>query len=114
VYSYYFKNNFWEYLKWNTIDKTILNFSSPYYGFCLYGITDRVISGQHVIYMLFGTLGMVIKPSKKLIIVLLPVYFALVHLPFLAYSRYMYPVCAYMIMLMASILTEKWRVENEK
>lgn len=104
VYSYYFKNNFWEYLKWNTLDKIILNFASPYYGFELYGISNRFIVGQHVIYILLGVLGGAINLSKKLIIVLIPVYFAVVHLPFLAYSRYMYPVCAYMIMLMASII----------
>jgi len=114
VYSYYFSNNFWEYLKWNTTDKTILNFAAPYYGLELYGISNRVIVAQHVIYILLGILGAAIKPTKKLIIVLIAIYFAIVHLPFLAYSRYMYPICDYMIMLMASILNEKRRVKNEK
>ena len=115
VYAYYFKNNFWEYLKWNSIDKTLMNFSTPYYGIELYGISYKVAITQHIIYMLFGVLGSLRNSKKKLIIILIPLYFAVVHLPFLAYSRYMYPVCSYMIMLMASgLLNEKLRIKNEK
>jgi len=107
VYLYYFKNNFWEYLKWNSIDKTLINFETPYYGFEIYGISHKLVISQHIIYMSLGIFGAVIKTSRKLIIVLIPVYFALIHLPFLAYSRYMYPICAYMIMLMASIVLKE-------
>lgn len=115
VYSYYFKNNFWEYLKWNTIGKTLINFTTPYYGFNIYGISYKIVIKEHIIYMILGILGSIRNTNKKLIIILIPLYFAGVHLPFLAYSRYMYPVCAYMIMLTASVmLNQKSRVENKK
>jgi len=113
VYLYYFKNNFWEYLRWNTIDKTFFNFAAPYYNGIFQNISHKFVFIQHIVYMGLGLIGAVIGVNRKLIIILLPAYFALVHLPFLAYSRYIYPVCAYMIILMASIIFKEDKESEE-
>lgn len=116
VREYNIKNNFTNYIIWNTIGKTVTNFKLGFCWFPLYNIRYTVLNIPHFIYLIISGLGTIMLLKRKstygYLIFLAIIYFNLVHLPFLAFSRYMYPVMPLVIMLGASTFMKE-RTVNE-
>jgi len=104
VFRYYLKNNTGEYIKWFLIGKTINNIKSPYYGYEIYGIDFEIVRIEHIIFVILVIAGMIkAKTTEKYLIVGLLLYFLVIHIPFLSYVRYLYPIMP-IIIPMASAL----------
>jgi len=90
-----FKNNFWRYLKWYTIDKTYLFWFTIFYWKEFSGITYSNILPYHFI-ILTGLLVIPFLLIKKFNIYFLPIsilgYFNAVHCLYMAFDRYAFPL----------------------
>lgn len=108
VFKYYLKQNSIEYIKWFLIDKPIQNLKNPYYNYNIYGIDYKTANIEHFILLLLSIIGMFISKAKnKYLIIGLVIYFLLIHIPFLSYSRYIYPVMPFIIPMAANIMEFK-------
>lgn len=104
VFRYYLKNNTGEYIKWFLIGKTINNIKSPYYGYEIYGIDFEIVRIVHLILITLSVIGIIkTKRKEKYIIIGVLIYFIVIHMPFLSYVRYLYPIMP-IIIPMASAL----------
>lgn len=93
VFKYYLKNDTANYIKWFLIGKTVNNLKSPYYGYELYGIDFETVRIIHLVLVILAIIGMIRAKSKeKYLIIGLLIYFIAIHIPFLSYVRYLYPV----------------------
>ena len=88
--------------------KTINNLKNPYYGYELYGVNFEVVRIEHLILVILSMLGMIkAKSREKYLIIGLFVYFIAIHIPFLAYVRYLYPVFPIIIPMVGNIVSKK-------
>lgn len=93
VFKYHLKNNTANYIKWFLIGKTVNNLKSPYYGYELYGINFETVRIGHLILVTLAIIGMIkVKNKEKYMLVGLLTYFIVIHIPFLSYVRYFYPI----------------------
>lgn len=93
VFKFYMKNDTANYIKWFLIGKIVSNLKNPYYGYELYGINFETIRIVHLILIILAIIGMFLtKTKKKYLIIGIFAYFIIIHIPFLAYSRYLYPI----------------------
>jgi 4-amino-4-deoxy-L-arabinose transferase-like glycosyltransferase len=110
VFDYNLKHDTWNYLNWLTIGKTVNNFLPPFLCIDLFGIKYKVVMGFHIAILLVAFLGLLLMAFKRrlngwgLFCFLIPVYYDLVHLPFLPFSRYLYPAIPFIIMCCAYFL----------
>lgn len=105
VQKYNWENNFFEYLKWNTIDKIIYNLTLPYFKSKLYGISYEAAVVQNVVYLFIALYGLITKRNKYNFFILgLVICFLIIHLPFLVWPRYMYPIFPFLIVVIASVI----------
>jgi len=99
-----------KYLHWHTIGKIVVNFYQGFIFKPLFGLNYPQMIFQHLIYVLMAIIALIIsavykyKNEWKWFAVFTLVYFTVVHLPFLAYSRYMFPVIPFVIMLASSLV----------
>jgi 4-amino-4-deoxy-L-arabinose transferase-like glycosyltransferase len=116
VREYNYKNNFKDYIIWNTVGKTVANFKSCFCWFPLYNQTYKTLNILHYVYIIMAVLGTInlikIKNKYGYFILFSIIYFNLVHLPFLAFPRYMYPVMPFVIMLGASVFMKERKINE--
>jgi len=101
VSDYYWKEDFWRYLKWNTLGKTWINFTDPYCRYEFLGLEYSQIEKQHLLYILMGVFGalMCVRRKRNLLLMFTVLYLTVAPLTVLAYSRYMIPAVPIMILL---------------
>ena len=104
VFEYYLKNDTENYIKWFLFGKTVNNVKSPYYGE-LYGIKFETVRIVHLILVILSIIGMLKAKSKeKYLIIGLWIYFIVIHIPFLSYVRYLYPIMPLIIPMVGCCL----------
>ncbi len=109
-FKYNIKNNTAEYVYWYTVGKTVRNFSLPYMWYPIYSGTYLPITIYHrVLLALFvaGTLIMIIKKrvnAETGMLLTAIIVFNVIHLPYYCFSRYMYIVMCFIIMIAADVL----------
>ena len=111
VFRYYLKNDTLNYIQWFLIGKTIDNLKSPYYRE-FYGIKYDTVRILHFLLLILAIVGMIKAKSKgKYLIIGLWIYFVVIHIPFLSYVRYLYPVLPIVIPI-KNILAKKAAVSG--
>ncbi|HHY23177.1 MAG TPA: glycosyltransferase family 39 protein [Clostridiaceae bacterium] len=90
-----FKNDFWRYLKWYTIDKTLLFWRTGFYWREFLGVNQYQVILFHYIILL-GFIGMFIALLSEFTKYILPIgliaYFNVVHCYYMAIDRYAFPL----------------------
>ena len=107
IFDYNIRHNTAEYLHWYTIGKTIKNFSLPYMWYPIYLNTYMPITVYHRVLLAGFAVGLAILFMRKkaaaetgmlLIMILL---FNGMHLVSYCFSRYMYVIMCFIIMISA-------------
>lgn len=102
-----FRQQPWEYLRFYTIDKTIAQWRVPFVWYSMFGLDMEHIITQHLAIMAFFLIGLVMvlwdkhRSTYSLFLILTLLYFNVIHLLFLPFSRYMYPVMSIAIIFAA-------------
>ncbi len=110
LFKYNIKNNTAQYLRWYTVGKTIRNFSLPYMWYPIYFGTYMPITIYHRILIavfLAGALFMIKQKkvnSETGMILITILLFNCIHLPYYCFSRYMYMVMCFIIMVSAYVI----------
>lgn len=97
IFAYNIKENTGEYIYWYTIGKTIKNLRFPFMWHPLYAQTFFPPSVAHIIFLCVAAIVAIYlmiakKFSHKMwLLFVLFWFFNCIHLPFYAFSRYMYP-----------------------
>jgi 4-amino-4-deoxy-L-arabinose transferase-like glycosyltransferase len=90
-----FEKDFWGYLNWYTVKKTILYWCGAFYWQEIFGISKSTALSFHYV-LLLGIPGIVIVLIKNFTKFILPafiiVYFNIVHCVYMAFDRYAYPM----------------------
>lgn len=96
-----------KYLKWYTVDKTILLWCTPFYWKEIYNIKLKWVTLYHLIIIFIALAGIFLfirderKNNNGYLLIFLIIYFTLMHLPYYAFSRYSYPIMFSMIIFAA-------------
>lgn len=112
LFRYNIKNNTAEYLRWYTVGKTIRNFSLPYMCYPIYVGAYLPITVYHrVLLAVFAASALFLIKQKKLnaetkMLLTTILLFNCIHLPYYCFSRYMYMVMSFIIMIAAYFLSE--------
>lgn len=107
VFKYYLKIDTANYIKWFLFGKTVNNVKSPYYGE-LYGIKFETVRIVHLILVILSIIGMIkAKTKEKYLIIGLLIYFLVIHMPFLSYVRYLYPIMPIVIPLAGNLVNNE-------
>lgn len=120
-FEYNIKHNTAKYLRWYTIGKTLRNFSLPYMWYPIYSgsylpitIYHRVLLAVFVISAVFMIIQKQINAEMALLIVTVLI-FNCIHLPYYCFSRYMYMIMCFVIMISSYFLSElTYILKNEK
>ena len=110
VFKHKLKENPISYLAWHTIGKVGMNFAQGYIMKPVYGLSYAQLIFQHELYVVLAVIVLILagiykdKNQWKWFAIFVILYFIAVHLPFLAYSRYMYPVMPFVIILASSLV----------
>jgi len=110
IFKYKLKENPAEYLAWHTIGKIAMNFAQGYIMKPIYGLTYPQLIFQHELYIVLAIIALILagiykdKNEWKWFAIFIIMYFIAVHIPFLAYSRYMYPIMPFVIILASSLV----------
>ncbi|SDW44983.1 glycosyltransferase family 39 protein [Paenibacillus sp. CF384] len=124
VIAYGFKHHPFDYAYWFTVGKSIQLFESPFYSKPVPGLPRPAINVVHWLYVLAGFAGLVVLGIRRRLKLILPVllpflYYWFIHLPFITFGRYGYPlVCLLTIFAAAAIvaLLERrgvWKKQEE-
>jgi 4-amino-4-deoxy-L-arabinose transferase-like glycosyltransferase len=101
----YFTQKPLQYIYWYAIGKSYHLFSVPFYFKSIFNISGYKAMDFHRLILLLGFIGMIFTIRKKktlgISIILIILYFFLVHLPYFEYSRYAYPIMPLFIILSA-------------
>lgn len=105
--AYSFKHTPIAYTYWFTAGKTYYLFSAPFYSRPVPGLPRPAINVLHWLYVLAGFVGLVLllalKRMKQTLPVLLPfLYYWFIHLPFITFGRYGYPLVSLLIIFAAA------------
>lgn len=112
LFKYNIKNNTAQYLRWYTVGKTIRNFSLPYMWYPIYFGTYLPITIYHRILIAVFLAGALFMIKQKKVnaetgmILITILLFNCIHLPYYCFSRYMYMVMCFIIMVSAYVLYE--------
>ena len=94
-----------KYIYWYTIGKTWHLWKHPFYWKTILGIPLEPVKYYHNFILLMCFLGAIQAIAKRnkeaLLIILVILYYNLIHLPFFTFSRYSYPVMPFIIVLAA-------------
>ena len=107
LFKYNIKHNTVEYLRWYTVGKTIRNFSLPYMWYPIYLGTYLPITVYHralLVVFVASVLFMIIQKrinAETGMILVTVLLFNCIHLPYYCFSRYMYMVMCFIIMISA-------------
>ena len=111
-FEYNIKNNTAQYLRWYTVGKTIRNFSLPYMWYPIYFGTYLPITVYHRALLAVFAIGTVFMLKRKKVnaevsmLLITVLVFNCIHLPYYCFSRYMYMVMCFIIMIAAYFLSE--------
>ncbi|GGD76321.1 glycosyltransferase family 39 protein [Paenibacillus nasutitermitis] len=105
--AYSFKHTPVSYTYWFTAGKTYQLFSAPFYSRPVPGLPRPAINVLHWLYVLAGFAGIVMllinKRLKQMLPILLPfLYYWLIHLPFITFGRYGYPLMSMLVIFAAA------------
>ncbi|WP_068776293.1 glycosyltransferase family 39 protein [Paenibacillus sp. FJAT-26967] len=96
IIGFNFETRPFESFKWYAFDKVLLSFEHDFYWMDLWGITQEPARVGHVILTLLGAAGLLLVWFRRkhdfTVLTLTLLYFIGVHIPFVAFSRYMYPI----------------------
>ncbi|MFC4811020.1 glycosyltransferase family 39 protein [Paenibacillus sp. GCM10023250] len=97
--AYGFKHQTLEYTYWFTVGKSIELFINPFYSRPVPGLPRPAINVVHWIYVLLGFAGIVLTVVRRRFKLVLPLllpflYYWFIHLPFITFGRYGYPLMA--------------------
>jgi len=112
LFEYNIKNNTAQYLRWYTVGKTIRNFSLPYMWYPIYLGTYLPITVYHRTLLAVFAIGTVFMLKRKKVnaevsmLLITVLVFNCIHLPYYCFSRYMYLVMCFIIMIAAYFLSE--------
>ena len=118
-FEYNIRNNTAEYLHWYTIGKTIRNFSLPYMWYPIYFSTYLPITIYHRVLLVVFVAGAIFMITQKKLtaetkmLLAAVLMFNCIHLPYYCFSRYMYIIMCFIIMISAYILSI-WIGQNNK
>lgn len=106
IIAYGFKHHTWDYAYWFTVGKSIQLFEAPFYSRPVPGLPRPVINVEHWIYVLAGFAGIAVTVFKRRVRQSLPIllpflYFWIIHLPFITFARYGYPLMSILIIFAA-------------
>jgi len=91
-----FKKDFWGYLKWYTLDKTVLFWSTIFYWKEFFRINWTYVLIFHYIILLgfFGIIILIINKNflKYFLPISIIIYFNVIHCVYMAFDRYAFPV----------------------
>lgn len=102
----YFKKQPMDYIYWYTIGKTKHLWRFPYYWKEIFTIPFNSVVRYHQFIMYMGILGAIISISGRkrrdsLMLILVIMYFTVIHLPYFTFARYAYPAMPIVIILAA-------------
>ena len=106
---------------WYFVEKPVILWGSPFYWRKVYSIHYLIAFIQHIIYLMVGLYGMyfIFKRKKKensnpivYLLFSLFVYYTIVHIPYITFDRYGYPMI-WIFTISASVVLEKY-LENRK
>ncbi|GHV16247.1 hypothetical protein FACS189425_00170 [Clostridia bacterium] len=92
------------YAHWYTIGKTLYQWRMPFVWRPVLNLTLAQIFAEHLLIVFFFLSGLVLalldkrKNASWLFLALIPLYYNCIHLPFYAFSRYIYPAMPIVIM----------------
>ncbi len=99
-----FQEDFWDYLEWYTVKKTVLYWCGAFYWQEVFGISKYVALAFHYV-LLLGIPGILILTFRNFTRYILPVsvmvYFNAVHCVYMAFDRYAFPMMTLMSMFSA-------------
>lgn len=106
VIAYGFQHHTLDYTYWFTVGKSIQLFEAPFYSRPVPGLPRPLINVEHWIYVLVGFAGIVVTAFQKRVRQSLPIllpflYFWFIHLPFITFARYGYPLMSILIIFAA-------------
>ncbi len=116
IFNYNIKNNTAEYVRWYTIGKTIKNFNLPYMWYPIYLKTYLPITHYHktILWVFaFGILFLAVRkkltPEMGMLLIMI-MLFNCMHLAYYCFSRYMYMIMCFIIMIVAYVLYELYGI----
>ncbi|MFE6798584.1 ArnT family glycosyltransferase [Paenibacillus chitinolyticus] len=96
IILYSLKTKPFETIKWYLFDKTILAFEQTFYWLDFWGMSYNFVLALHIILCVLGVAGFIAALIKRrgdiLVAALTVAYVIAVHIPFVQFSRYMYPI----------------------
>lgn len=107
-------------IKWYTFDKIKDSFTHAFYWVDIWKVKDIAMDFLHIGLSLLGFLGLVIALIRRKANLLLPalvlVYYVGIHLPFVSFSRYMYPIMFIFIIMNAFLIQSaiQWIYEMKR
>ncbi|BBH24812.1 4-amino-4-deoxy-L-arabinose transferase [Paenibacillus baekrokdamisoli] len=119
VIAYGFKHKPLDYTYWFTVGKSIQLFDTPFYSRPVPGLPRSSINVLHIFYVFIGFSGIVIttlrRRVKQTLPILLPfVYFWLIHLPFITFARYGYPLMSLLTIFAAAAIVAIIEIRSKR
>jgi hypothetical protein len=96
------------YLDWYLLKKPVALYKWPYYWKTIFGVSKAAMDKIQLYLAIIGALGIVVslirREGKTLLVLLSFVYFTIIYLPFVTFSRYGYPNVFILILFAAYLL----------
>lgn len=101
------------YLKWYLIDKSVELWESPFYWNEVFGISSTSAVTYHALILILGVAGMIaafvdkkhkLLDHKFLFAFVTLMYFEVLHIPYVTFSRYSYPVISVLMLFAAYVI----------
>lgn len=107
ILRYGFTHEPLRYLSWYTVEKTWQLFWKPFYWKPILGLSKPVVRIWHLLYVFGGIGGILLSIVRRKFAAQLPLfltmgYFTAVYLPFVAFTRYGYPLMPFLMIYAAS------------
>ncbi|RAP77101.1 glycosyltransferase family 39 protein [Paenibacillus montanisoli] len=109
VIAYGFKHHPLDYAYWFTVGKSIQLFESPFYSRPVPGLPRPAINVVHWLYVLTGFAGLIMLGVSRRLRTILPLllpflYYWFIHLPFITFGRYGYPLLSLLAIFAAVVV----------
>ena len=104
-----------KYTYWYTIGKTLHQWATPYVWASMFGLSYKSIFSAHLFYVFAFIVSVIAyildkkrRNSAGAFLLLLVIYFNCIHLPYYAFSRYVYPVMPFMFVFISCFVNKIW------
>jgi 4-amino-4-deoxy-L-arabinose transferase-like glycosyltransferase len=105
------------YIAWYTVGKSYYFWYVPYYSKDVFGIPFVVMGVFHVMLLMLALGNIILYRAKlrreSLILLLIILYFNMMHLPYFTCSRYAYPIMSFVIIFAANTLYNLTEARND-